>query len=150
MFSRLVVPDVLLAEVIAHALADAPNECCGLLAGHIVGDLGEVTARFAVTNELHSPTDYRTDARDMLRAFRLMRERGLELLAIYHSHPTSAPVPSRRDLDHNTYGESAVHLIVGLGGAEPEVRAWWLGEGSFREAELTPGSPRGGPSRTAS
>ena len=42
-----------------------------------------------------------------------MRTNGTELLAIYHSHPTSEPVPSRRDVEENTYGESVVHLIVG-------------------------------------
>ena len=31
----------------------------------------------------------------------------LDLLAVYHSHPTSEPVPSRRDVDENTYGESS-------------------------------------------
>lgn len=134
-FTRLAVPDALLEEVIAHARADAPIECCGLLAGHIAGGMGVVTARFAIANELRSPTDYRTDARGMLGAFRAMRERGLELLAIYHSHPTSAPVPSRRDIDGNTYGESVIHLIVGLGGAEPDVRGWRLTEEGYQEAQ---------------
>ena len=138
-FAALALPDSLLAEVIAHARAELPAECCGLLAGTVGDGVGTATARFPIRNELRSPTDYRTDARDMLAAFRAMRAGGLELLAIYHSHPTSAPVPSARDLTHNTYGESVVHLIVGLGGAEPEVRGWWLGEGEYREAQLVIG-----------
>lgn len=135
-FTALAIPDVLLEEMIAHARAEAPLECCGLLAGTIADGVGNVTARFAIRNELQSPTDYLTDARDMFAAFRAMRAGGLELLAIYHSHPTSAPIPSARDLDRNTYGESVVHVIVGLGGAEPEVRGWWLGDGTYREAQL--------------
>ena len=66
-----------------------------------------------------------------------MRAGGLELLAVYHSHPTSAPVPSARDLAGNTYGESVVHLIIGLAGAEPEVRAWWLADATYRPADWT-------------
>ncbi len=72
----------------------------------------------------------------MLDAFRAMRERELELLAIYHSHPTSSPVPSQRDLEQNTYGESVVHVIVSLANPQPELRAWSLSETGYREIEL--------------
>ena len=71
----------------------------------------------------------------LFAAFRAMRESGLELLAVYHSHPDSEPVPSRRDVEENTYGETVVHLIIGLTGREPELRAWWLADASCRPAE---------------
>ena len=136
-FTRLTISDLLLEEVIAHARRDLPNECCGLLAGHISEGVGVVTTRFTIGNDAASPTGYETNARDLLAAFWAMRERGLELLAIYHSHPTSEPVPSRRDLERNTYGESVVHLIVGLAESEPAVRVWWLAENGSREADFT-------------
>ncbi len=135
-FARLVVPDLLLEELIGHARSLVPGECCGLLAGHITHEVATVSERFPITNDAASATRYATNPRDMLLAFRSMRAHGLELLAIYHSHPTSAPVPSRYDLEANTYGETVVHLIVGLAGAGPEVRAWWLGETGYREAAL--------------
>lgn len=138
-FERLVIPAALLDEVTSHALADAPLECCGLLAGRIAGGTGTVTARYPVRNDAASATEYESNARDMLNAFRAMREGGLELLAIYHSHPTSAPVPSRRDLARNTYGETAAHLIVGFAATEPVVRAWWLTGVGYREAERAEG-----------
>lgn len=136
-FAHLTVPAELLEGVVEHARRAAPLECCGLLAGRIADGVSTVSARFEIGNDAASATEYETNPRDLFTAFRAMRELGLELLAIYHSHPTSAPVPSRRDLDRNTYGDSVVHLIVGLGGAEPEVRAWWLEEGGCREAALT-------------
>ena len=64
-----------------------------------------------------------------------MRAAGTDLLAIYHSHPTSAPVPSRRDLAGNTYGPDIPWLIVGLAAGEPEVRVWRLADTSFDECE---------------
>jgi proteasome lid subunit RPN8/RPN11 len=142
-FTRLAIPDTLVAGVIAHAQAEAPNECCGLLAGHIEGGAGFATTRFPIKNALGSPTEYETDARDLFAAFRAMRERGLELLAVYHSHPASEPVPSRRDVERNTYGETVAHLIVGLGGPEPTVRAWWLGQRGYREVGLAVTRPAG-------
>jgi proteasome lid subunit RPN8/RPN11 len=136
-FTRLVVPDALLEEVIEHARQGAPLECCGLLAGHVANGVGVVTSRFTIANELRSQSDYLTNAGDMFRAFRAMRTTGEELLAIYHSHPTSAPVPSARDIAGNTYGESVVHVIVSLAREAPEVRAWWLTEAGSREAVIS-------------
>ena len=63
-----------------------------------------------------------------------MTRRGLEALAVYHSHPTAAPVPSRKDLERN-YWPGVVNLIISLQAAEPEVRAWWLSDEGYREAE---------------
>jgi proteasome lid subunit RPN8/RPN11 len=136
-FHKLEIANSLLQAMIEHARDESPFECCGLLAGHITEGVGVVSARYAVQNDAASPKKYLSNPRDMLNAFRDMRERGLELLAIYHSHPTSAPVPSSHDIEQNknTYGESAVHVIVSLAGPQPEVRAWWLGETEYREAE---------------
>jgi len=135
-FTILRVLDLLLEEVIEHARATLPDECCGLLAGHIVDGVGVVAARFHIENAAASPTEYITDPRGLLSAFRLMREHGWELLAVYHSHPTSEPVPSRRDIERNTYDETAVHLIVGNVTTQPDVRAWWLAENDYRPAVL--------------
>ena len=136
-FTRLVIPDSLLAEVVAHARRELPNECCGLLAGQIADGAGVASASFPIGNDAASSSEYETNARDMLRAFRAMRERGIELLAIYHSHPMSEPLPSGRDIERNTYGESVAHVIVGFAAKEPQVRAWWLGENGSREAEIS-------------
>jgi proteasome lid subunit RPN8/RPN11 len=134
-FSRLALADALLNDVAAHARAELPNECCGLLAGRVVDGTAVATARFPVRNRLASPTEYETDPRDLLAAFRAIREQKLELLAVYHSHPAAEPVPSRRDVERNTYGESVVHLIVTVA-PEVRARAWWLTETGYREAEL--------------
>ena len=123
----------LLDAVIAHARAEVPNECCGLLAG---SNDGRVKRHFPIRNDLASPTEYLTNARDLLDAMKAARVEGIEVLAIYHSHPASEPVPSKTDLANNTWGETAMHVIVGLAGTEASVRTWWLGEKNFQEAEI--------------
>jgi proteasome lid subunit RPN8/RPN11 len=135
LFNRLEIPAPILEEIIAHGRGELPSECCGLLAGRISNDVGIATTRFTIGNDEASPREYLSNPRDMFSAFRAMRERGLELLAIYHSHPTSDPVPSSRDIEQNTYGESVVHLIVGLACPQPTVRAWLLMEMGYREVE---------------
>lgn len=123
----------LLDAVIAHARAEWPNECCGLLAGSADG---RVTRHFPIRNDLASPTEYLTNARDLLDAMKASRADGIEVLAIYHSHPASDPIPSKTDLANNTWGETAMHVIVGLAGIQASIRGWWLGETDFQEAKI--------------
>lgn len=141
MFTRLLIPRPVLAAVLAHARAELPNECCGLLAGVVADGAGRVTAHYPLRNDLASPTEYATNARDLLAASRAVREAGTDPLAIYHSHPSSGPVPSRKDRERNTWGETVVHLIVGLAGNEPDVRAWWITEADHRPAEWAVDGP---------
>jgi proteasome lid subunit RPN8/RPN11 len=63
-----------------------------------------------------------------------MRARGIDILAIYHSHPTSEPVPSRKDRERN-YSPDVMNFIISLASNEPQVRAWWLTSDDHREAE---------------
>ena len=135
MFTRLIVPRPVLDAMIAHARGELPNECCGLLAGRVEGETGLVTARFALRNDLASPTEYRSNPRDLLDAMKATRRDGTDVLAVYHSHPASAPVPSRTDRERNYWGTSVVHFIVGFPAGEPVVCAWWLDGANCREAE---------------
>jgi proteasome lid subunit RPN8/RPN11 len=113
-----------------------PNECCGLLAGRVVeGEqrVGEVTAHYPLVNAAASPVEYESDGRSMFAAVRDIDRRGWEIVAVYHSHPTSAPTPSRKDLAQN-YSPDVVNLIVSLSGGEPVVGGWWLTDADYREA----------------
>jgi proteasome lid subunit RPN8/RPN11 len=132
---RLLIPRRHYDELIAQAKTELPNECCGLLAGVVEeSSVGRVMERYPLVNNAASPTEYLANDQTLFRAYRHMRERGFDLLAIYHSHPVTEPVPSRTDLARN-YFEGVMHLIVSLKSAEPFMRAWWLGENDYREAE---------------
>lgn len=122
-------------------VSESPLECCGLLAGRIEDGVGVVLGHFPIRNDLASPTEYLTNARDLLAATRTMRESGLTELAIYHSHPASEPVPSRTDLERNTWGETVVHVIVG----ECDIRAWWLTADRYEEMPMHFDPPRSPP-----
>ena len=130
---RLLLPAQLLAEMVAQARAELPNECCGLLAGRMEGEVGRVEARYALVNAAASPVEYLSEPRSMFDAVRAMRKRDIDILAVYHSHPTSEPIPSRKDRERN-FSEEVMNLIVSLKG-EPAVRAWWLTAEGFREAD---------------
>jgi proteasome lid subunit RPN8/RPN11 len=134
-FTRLIVPAPLHDAMLRHALDERPLECCGLLAGTITDGVGRVVERYPLVNKAASPVNYEPESRGEIAAHRDMWGRRLDVLAVYHSHPLSPPVPSPTDLALNGYGEYAVHLIVSLKGEAPSVRGWWLTETDYREAE---------------
>ena len=145
---RLQLPRKIYEEMVAHARAELPNECCGLIAAQWSGISGQESATdtqsprvlaeqcYPLVNELASPTEYLSEPRSMFRAVKDMRPRGLEIVAVYHSHPSSEPVPSRKDLERN-YSPGVIHLIISLMGEQLFMRGWWLAEDGFQEAVWT-------------
>jgi proteasome lid subunit RPN8/RPN11 len=135
-FIRLVIPGELLEAMIAHARTALPNECCGVLAGRIVEGTARVETHYAIGNDAASTSAYLSNARDLLNALKYVRAADHVVLAFYHSHPTTAPIPSRTDLRDNTWGETVAHVIIGNVTTDPELRAWWLGEREYSECAL--------------
>jgi proteasome lid subunit RPN8/RPN11 len=121
--------------MLAHAASELPNECCGLFAGQVKADIGHVSHRFPLINSAESPTEYLSEPLSLLAAYKAMRECAVDILAVYHSHPVSPPVPSRTDRERNYY-EDAVHIIISLSGGAPAVRGWWLRDGEVHEAPI--------------
>lgn len=121
-------------EMVAHSREDLPNECCGLIGG----DDGEAKTLYRARNAFASPFSYRVDTGDQYRIIeKEMRERGEELLAIYHSHTKSPAYPSQTDLNEAASWPEQVYLIVSLQNPEaPVVKAFWLKDETIAEAEL--------------
>ena len=117
-------------EIIAHARESAPHECCGLIGG--TND-GQAQSIYRTRNIARDPlVAYEAAPEDLFAAQRIMRQRGEELIAIYHSHPRSSdPQPSVTDV-RLAYYPAAVYLIVGLRNSEPCVRAFRLIESEAR------------------
>jgi proteasome lid subunit RPN8/RPN11 len=126
------LPRVFYEEMLAQARAELPNECCGMLAGRIEpGEAGAmsrglVLRRFPLVNELASPTEYLLESKSWRPALMATEKEHMEVLAFYHSHPVSDPVPSRKDRAGSEYYPQAMHLIISLKEPEPLMRAWWL------------------------
>jgi proteasome lid subunit RPN8/RPN11 len=131
---RLVLPTQIRDEMFVHAQTELPNECCGLLAGKVAHGIGQVVKRYGLKNTAASPVEYWSDPADMFAAERDMRRHEWEVLAVYHSHPTSEALPSRKDRARN-YSTEIVNLIISLKDGTPVMRGWWLTEDSSTEAE---------------
>lgn len=136
-FHVLNIPRSVYEGMLWQALAESPLECCGLLAGVVREDgVGEVRLRYPLLNAAASPVEFESEPRSHFSADRDIRRQGLEVLAIYHSHPTSEPVPSRKDLERS-WSADVVNLIVSLTATPPRVGAWWLSAETYRKAPWT-------------
>lgn len=105
--------------VIAHARADAPRECCGLLLGR--DDVIEAIRPAA--NVRASSVAFQVDPAAHFAAIREARRTGRAVVGAYHSHPTSPAVPSPTDIAES-HDPELVHLIVSLQSGEADVRAY--------------------------
>jgi proteasome lid subunit RPN8/RPN11 len=114
-------------QIFRLAREASPRECCGLIGGG--GDNLAACSLYPLRNVADNPlVTYEAAPEALFAAQRLMRERGEELLAIYHSHPRAAePSPSDTDV-RLAYYPAAIYLIVGLSGAEPVMRAFRISE----------------------
>lgn len=119
-------------EIIAHAREDAPNECCGIIAG---AD-GRVARLYRAVNAEASPFRYNVDPKDLLRIYRDIDDRGWDILAIYHSHTGSEAYPSPTDVRLAAWPE-AYYLIVSLRDeANPVLRAFRIRDEEVEEEPL--------------
>lgn len=143
----LKIPRQILDAMVAHARALDPYECCGLLAGKD----GTVSRHYRITNtvakdaqavEVFDAANVKQLARlsetqkaevayfmapkEMLAAFKDMRERSLDLAVIYHSHTHSPAYPSTTDVGLALYPDAA-YLIISLEHkAAPDIRAFHI------------------------
>jgi proteasome lid subunit RPN8/RPN11 len=124
----LEIPRDLHDAMVAHCLREAPLECCGILGGVAP----RVSSFFPLGNAAASETRYDADPRDLINAVVSLRQRGADMLAIYHSHPRWPAIPSRVDLEENHYGPLP-RIIVSLQGPATEVRIWLLERETYRE-----------------
>ena len=95
-------------DMVAHARAELPNECCGILSGKS----GRVSKLYRMTNVEASPFRFSMDPREIAEVDMEAGQNGWDLLAIYHSHTRSEAFPSDTD----------VRLAAGTVGLWPEIR----------------------------
>jgi proteasome lid subunit RPN8/RPN11 len=108
-----------------------PQEACGLVAGK----QGRARMVIPITNSLQSPVRYHMDPQEQLAAFNLLDEKELDVLAIYHSHPSGPAGPSATDIAEAYYPQ-AIYLIWWRQGEAWRCCGYLIRQGQVREVPL--------------
>lgn len=129
----------LLEQILAHARAEAPNECCGVVAviPASEGKPAQATRVRTARNVHESPKRFEIDGKDVLRAINEFDDAGWDIGAIYHSHTHTAPYPSQTDINFAAKWPGVEWIIVGLSNpSAPEIRSYLIEEGVVREVAI--------------
>lgn len=125
--------------IVEQAKAAAPLEDCGLIAGSTDGIAQQI---YPIPNRSDKPTQhFDMEPVALLRAYKQIEAAGQTLLAVYHSHPTSDPIPSPADIrDAMLNMPNVAHLIVSLKSHAPRLQVWHIHAGQVERVELLVGS----------
>ena len=123
----LEIPENLFNRIIEHARQESPLESCGILAG----TNGRITKFYPMTNKEKSSSCYLMEPEEQLRVFQEIEKQGLELSAIYHSHPHTAAFPSQRDVDYSFYPDSLILIISLIEKEVPQIGTFQIEKGKI-------------------
>jgi proteasome lid subunit RPN8/RPN11 len=117
-------------EMLVHVDEQAPLEACGLLAGRN----DEVEKVLLVPNQAQSPVRFVMEPYRQLAAFNWIDSHGLDLLGIFHSHPSGPETASATDIKEAAY--EVIHVIWSRNQVRWQARGFWIEDGSVSEVSL--------------
>ncbi|MCL0066479.1 M67 family metallopeptidase [Thermodesulfovibrionales bacterium] len=127
----LIIPPQIFKEMIAHCRGGYPKEACGILAGK-----GNMISRiYKMANIEDSTVSYMLDPQRQFEVMKEMRKNNMEMVAIFHSHSSSAAYPSAKDVSLAFY-EGSAYIIVSLAEKEPVAKAFSIREGEVKEIKI--------------
>lgn len=129
----LALPQPMIDEMIAHAREDAPNECCGIIAGDAEG---RATKLYRAINAEASPYRYSVDTKDLLRIHKEVDANDWDFLVIYHSHTHTEAYPSPTDIRLAAWPDAYYVLVSLMDEANPAVRAYRITDGEVSEEPI--------------
>ena len=99
--------------MVSHVESTFPKEGCGLM----IGSDGLVQEAVPLPNSYTGPQEdfFVIDPKDLHRVDRESREKGLDVLGVFHSHPDCDAYFSKRDLEHSCPWFSYVVLSIKKG-----------------------------------
>ena len=129
----LVLKNADLRKIYEHCQDEYPNEACGILAGH----QGTVKKIYSMANAEPSPAFYVMDPQEQFRVMKEMRQAGLEMVGIYHSHTGSQAYPSATDVNLAYYPEAVYLIVTLLDRRKPASRGFTIIESKITEVPVT-------------
>jgi proteasome lid subunit RPN8/RPN11 len=119
-----------LQSMIQYVNLHAPLEACGLLAG----ENATVKKIFFVQNQAKSPNRFVMNPIEQLNAFNWIESNQMELLGVFHSHPTGPETVSPTDIKEAAY--AVVQIVLSRVNENWHARGFWVEENDYSEIPL--------------
>ncbi|TAN60528.1 M67 family peptidase [bacterium] len=123
----------LFLQIVKHCKEELPDEACGILAGKG----SAVEKAYEMINADKSPENFIMDPAEQLKVMKELRNLGLEMVGIYHSHVASEAYPSSRDIELAFYPEARYCIVTLKDKNNPRIRAFRIKEGKISEEEIS-------------
>jgi [CysO sulfur-carrier protein]-S-L-cysteine hydrolase len=121
----LKLPRHIYDDLIAHAREGFPLEVCGILGGRE----GAIEKAFRMTNTDASNEHFTMEPREQFAVVRELRAAGLEMSAVYHSHPETPARPSQEDI-RLALTPGISHVIISVMDADrPDLKSFKISDG---------------------
>lgn len=125
----IIIKKEFIRQILRQCEQESPNETCGILAGKS----GVVEKVYEMTNSDRSPETFLMDPKEQLKVMKEIRNLGLEMTGIYHSHLASEAYPSAHDLELAYYPEASYMIVSIKDKDNPQIRSFRIVEGEISE-----------------
>lgn len=124
----LVISKDILGKILKQGMAESPLEACGYLAGKGAN----ILKHYPMKNIDKSTDHFSLDPKEQFAVIKNVRAEGLELIAVYHTHPRSQARPSAEDI-RLAFDPSIIYVIVSLLDKVPSLKAYRIIKGVVNE-----------------
>lgn len=126
-----ILPEIF-GRMLEQARTQAPVETCGILAGRD----NKVEKLYTMTNAEKSSEHFMMEPKEQFKVVKDIRSSGLEMVAIYHSHPATPARPSAEDI-RLALTPDVIHVIVSLQDSNaPVVEGFLIEDGNVTEVPV--------------
>jgi len=128
---KLKIPGNIFKQMVEQAEAESPIEACGILAGRD----GQVEKLYKMTNTNRSSDHFMMAPEEQFRVVKDIRAAGLDMLAIYHSHPETPARASAEDI-RLALTPDVIYVIVSLLNTEPAIKGFLIKNDNIIEVSV--------------
>lgn len=125
------IEKTIIKQIVSEAYSANPLECCGYLAGndHFI------THAYPMKNIDQSNIHYSFEPKEQFKTVKDIRNRGMEVLGVYHSHPETPARPSKEDI-RLAYDPQISYVIISLCDEKSDVKSFKIVNGKVEQEEL--------------
>ncbi|KHF39867.1 Mov34/MPN/PAD-1 family protein [Halalkalibacter okhensis] len=125
---KLIIPESCYKVIMEHGRSNLPYESCGLVSGKG----RHVQTVWKLVNEIKSDRRYFVGEKVIERTLEQIDKKKEKVIAIYHSHPATEPIPSSYDIVNHPNDE-LVMMIISYKSDKPQLKCYRVHNKTYNE-----------------